>query len=281
MTFKKGYTPWNKGLTKETNERVKKSVEKRKLNLDEKEIIKLYQEKKFNCSQIAKKFNCSRAHILNILKRNNIKRYPLGFFIRGKTTWNKGLKGIKTSDKGYIPWNKGLTKEDSRIAKLSEKTTKTILKRGSLRGEKNPMFGENHSEKTKVKMSNKKNKYYEEHPEAIEEIKKRRAKQILPVKDTKIEVKIQNYLRELGIEFFTHQYMKIPHGYQCDILIPYLNLVIECDGDYWHKYPIGRDIDNIRTKELIEKGFKVLRLWEFEIKEMSISEFKGKLEKFK
>ncbi|GAG67123.1 unnamed protein product [marine sediment metagenome] len=42
-----------------------------------------------------------------------------------------------------------------------------------------------------------------------------------------------------------------------------MNLVIECDGDYWHKYPVGRDIDHIRTKELIQKGFKVLRLWEF------------------
>ena len=71
--------------------------------------------------------------------------------------------------------------------------------------------------------------------------------------------------------------MKIKHGYQCDILIPSMNLVIECDGDYWHKYPVGNDIDHIRTKELIEKGFKVLRLWEFEIKNMGLNDFKIKL----
>lgn len=111
-----------------------------------------------------------------------------------------------------------------------------------------------------------------------EETKKKisiaRRKQVFPLKDTKIEIKIQNFLKKLGIEFFTHKYIKIEHGYQCDILIPSMNLVIECDGDYWHKYPIGNDIDHIRTKELIEKGFKVLRLWEFEIKPMRINKFK-------
>jgi len=114
--------------------------------------------------------------------------------------------------------------------------------------------------------------------ETIEKIKKARAKQILPVKDTKIEIKIQNFLKQLRIEYFTHQYMKIEHGYQCDILIPSMNLVIECDGDYWHKYPIGLDKDHIRTKELLEKGFKVLRLWECEIKELDLHSFKNKLE---
>jgi very-short-patch-repair endonuclease len=87
-------------------------------------------------------------------------------------------------------------------------------------------------------------------------------------------------LQERFIYFLTHQYIKdIEHGYQCDILIPSMNLVIECDGDYWHKYPIGRDIDRIRTSELLEKGFKVLRLWEFEIKKILIQEFKDKINK--
>jgi very-short-patch-repair endonuclease len=56
-----------------------------------------------------------------------------------------------------------------------------------------------------------------------------------------------------------------------------MNLVIECDGNYWHKYPTGTDIDHIRTDELIDKGFKVLRLWEFEIKDMDINRFKNRL----
>jgi very-short-patch-repair endonuclease len=56
-----------------------------------------------------------------------------------------------------------------------------------------------------------------------------------------------------------------------------MNLILETDGNYWHSYPIGREIDNIRTKELIEKGFKVLRLWEIDIKSMDLESFKGRL----
>ncbi len=118
-------------------------------------------------------------------------------------------------------------------------------------------------------------------PKKAEEIRKKiktaRAKQIFPLEDTSIEVKIQNFLKELGIEFFTHQHMSIKHSYQCDIFIPSLNLVVECDGDYWHRYPTGTEIDHIRTKELIQKGFRVLRLWEFEIKDMNLNNFKDKL----
>ncbi len=115
-------------------------------------------------------------------------------------------------------------------------------------------------------------------PKERKRMRNQRIKQILPVKDTTIEIKIQEFLKLLGIDFFTHKYIKeIEHGYQCDILIPSMNLVIECDGNYWHKYPIGNDIDNIRTKELIEKGFKVLRLWENEIRVMTMKDFKERL----
>ena len=39
----------------------------------------------------------------------------------------------------------------------------------------------------------------------------------------------------------------------------------------------GRDIDHIRTSELIQKGFKVLRLWECEIKILELDKFKNKI----
>jgi very-short-patch-repair endonuclease len=99
-----------------------------------------------------------------------------------------------------------------------------------------------------------------------------RSKIVLPVKDTSIEVKIQSFLKELNIKFVTHKYININHGYQCDIFIPSLNLVIECDGDYWHKYPNGREIDKTRTQELIQKGYKVLRLWGSDIDKMTIKD---------
>jgi very-short-patch-repair endonuclease len=71
----------------------------------------------------------------------------------------------------------------------------------------------------------------------------------------------------------TEKYINIKHGYQCDVFIPKMKLIIECDGNYWHKYPIGRDIDKIRTRELLNNGFKVLRLWESDINKMDLNKF--------
>ncbi len=134
----------------------------------------------------------------------------------------------------------------------------------------------------------KKNGWFKNPEETKKKIKAARAKQILPLKDTKIELKIQNFLKQLGIPFFTHKYIKIKHGYRCDILIPSMNMVIEADGDYWHGNPtlypnpnnwqqehINRD--RIRTIELIAKGFKVLRLWGCNIDKMDLDDFKDRL----
>ena len=121
--------------------------------------------------------------------------------------------------------------------------------------------------------------------------KERRAKQIFPIKDTSIEVKIQNFLKELGIEYYSHFWVNdIKNKYQCDIFIPVQNkikqkMVIECDGNWWHGnpqiYPNPNKMqirqikeDNIRTSELIGNGFKVIRLWETEIKVMELNNFK-------
>ncbi len=193
------------------------------------------------------------------------------FYNKENGVWNKGKKIPQMSGENH--WNYGNKMSNKHKEKLFN-GQKKYLENG------NYWKGKKHTEEHIKNQSESHLKYYKEHPEAIEEMRKRRAKQILPVKDTSIEIKIQNFLKKLGIEFFTHQYMKeIDHGYQCDILIPSMNLVIECDGDYWHKYPIGREIDHIRTKELIQKGFKVLRLWEFEIKAMSLNQFKNNLKK--
>ncbi len=145
---------------------------------------------------------------------------------------------------------------------VTEKQRATLFKKGYDERRVKTQFKDGHSTTDKTILA----------------LKKSRAKQILPLNDTKIEVKIQMFLKELRVDFFTHQYMnEIEHSYQCDILIPSMNLVVECDGDYWHKYPVGLEKDHIRTKELIEKGFKVLRLWENEIKRMDINDFKERL----
>ncbi len=195
----------------------------------------------------------------------------------------------KFREKGIAP-NKGrkFSKEWKENMSLANKgkhhSTSTEFKKGCISLRK----GKKLSKETKRKIGEtlKKRKiapitrFENLSEETIEKIRRARARQILPIKDSSIEVKIQNYLKQLKIDFFTHQYIKnIEHGYQCDIWIPSMELIIECDGDYWHKYPEGRNIDKIRTKELIEKGFKVLRLWEREIRVMNIDDFKERLSK--
>lgn len=159
-------------------------------------------------------------------------------FKKGLEPWNKGKKGIMPT-----PWNKG------------KKGLQAAWNKGQL-----GKF--HHSEDAKLK------------------IKERRASQIFPKKDSIPEILIQNFLKRLNIKFVAHKYMgEIEHAYQCDIFIPSLNIIIEIDGDYWHgnknnpRYQILNDyqrkrieVDKIRTNELIEKGYVVLRFWESDIK---------------
>lgn len=204
---------------------------------------------------------------------------------KGRILSKKTKRKISESNKGQIPWNKGKhhseeTKKKMSLANKGKKhleetkrkisvTNKKLFKKGILK----PFWKGKHLYKEAIK----KQKEFWNTPEMKRFAKERRAKIILPLKDSSIEIKIQNFLKQLRIEFFTHQYMKIPHGYQCDILIPSMNMVIECDGDYWHKYPIGREIDKIRTFELLQKGFNVLRFWECEIRKMELNDFSNRL----
>ena len=212
-----------------------------------------------------------------------IKRDSKGRFTKGSSNpWNKGIKmwDTRKHPRGSLG-KKRIHSEETKKKISLHKKGKSIWPNGRIFSEETKQkmseSGKNRIKNNRGSPPFKKGKENIAYNLSKEERKQKRAKQN-PTFMSSIEVKIQNFLKQLKIEFFTHQYMKeIEHGYQCDILIPSMNLVIECDGDYWHKYPIGNELDHIRTKELIEKGFKVLRLWEIEIKSMDINQFKNKL----
>jgi very-short-patch-repair endonuclease len=203
--------------------------------------------------------------------------------MRGKHFSKESKIKMSESHKNKIPWNKGLTKETDERVRLIRKTPMSNVCKKIVRTRREKKNYQ-HSKESKIKMSESHknkipwNKGKTPSEKEIMRLKEMRKNQIFPKKDTKIEIKVREFLEELKIEYFQHKYIsEITHSYQCDFFIPSMNLVIECDGNYWHKYPTGRDIDHIRTKELLEKGFKVLRLWEFEIKEMDLNKFKEKL----
>lgn len=116
-------------------------------------------------------------------------------------------------------------------------------------------------------------KHYSQKTEFTSERSKTiRADIIFPKQDTKIEKKMQGFLKELQISFIAHKRIRnIVHAYNCDLFIPSLNLVIECDGNYWHNYPIGTVIDHQRNREMRERGYKVLRIWEEEIRDLKLN----------
>jgi G:T-mismatch repair DNA endonuclease (very short patch repair protein) len=216
---------------------------------------------KMSKSQLGKKlsekhrYNLSKAKIginkgKHLSPNTEIKK---GQHISSKTEYKKGT----------IPWNKDIKidrnkyKKMGHFSKHSDKTKEIFSK--IHKGQKAWNIG--------LKGYKNKGTFTVE----------RRKEIIVPKKDTSIEVKIQNYLKELNIEFLTHRYMNIEHGYQCDILIPSINLVIECFGDYWHNYPNGNSVDITRGIELRKAGYKVLVFWEREIRAMQLSDLKNKL----
>lgn len=161
----------------------------------------------------------------------------------------------------------------SKSEKLHENSKNSILiKNNSI---KKYHLGYKHSDEVKNRIRHNPSRYsfptgklnpgINKSKETIAKIKEKRLYQKILKKDTKPEIIIQNLLQNMGIKFVKHKpIVDIPHRYQCDLFIE-PNIIIECDGDYYHKYPLGRGVDEIRTKELKNKGYKVLRFWENEI----------------
>ena len=80
---------------------------------------------------------------------------------------------------------------------------------------------------------------------------------------TSIETKVYEELKKRG--FLFEQQKFINGKFIVDAYIPVLNLVIECDGDYWHSLERVQKRDKAKNAYLIKCGFNLLRLTETEI----------------
>ena len=65
--------------------------------------------------------------------------------------------------------------------------------------------------------------------------------------------------------------------YSVDILLTDYNIIIECNGRYWHDKPKSREKNKQRDIKIEKEGYKVLRFWDDEIKK-NIKECMEKIE---
>ena len=249
------------------------SLKSNKWGITKEFLEKEYFQKKNSLLVISKKTSIPYETLYYYLKKFNLPTISSSEFMTGRRNskstefkansvpWNKGKTKVQ------VAWNKGKNLNLAYRKKISKSTKKAMA---------NPTIKSKIS-KTQFKKGfqpwnkNKKGVYSQE---TIEKIKKARLIQKFPKKDTSIELILFNLLDDLSINYRRH--FPIETICQVDVFIE-PNMVIFADGDYWHANPkfystsltkaqiVNRTRDRKVNKELIQKGYVVLRLWEVDL----------------
>jgi G:T-mismatch repair DNA endonuclease (very short patch repair protein) len=202
--------------------------------------------------------------------------------------------GEKNGMFGKTGPNKGLTKDNSeRMKTASEKislTRKKLYSEGILdvSGKKNGMWGKkswnsglDKNQDSRITWGEKSSIAAKERWENLSQQEKDdkifilNKSNKLKKKDTKIEIKMESLLTNLEIDFIKQHQVK---NWVFDFYLPEINLVIECQGDYWHSNPNIFDHNNLsemqmknierderKRKYLVENNIHHLFFWENEI----------------
>jgi len=200
------------------------------------------------------------------LARRGCHNSPLTEFKRGQVSGpNNPFYGKHHSEKTRMRWSK--IRRGRRCPQIS-KTRKRLFAEGKLI---HPWKGKHLTEniKTKIGKANEgkipwnkgKNGIYSK--VTLEKIREARLNRIFPVKDTDIEILMQDELRRRGVNFERHT--PICGICQPDIIFPERRIAVFCDGDYWHGLPEVQAKDRRQEKALRQRGWNVLRFWEHEI----------------
>jgi len=154
MTYKKGHVPWNRGLTKETDERVKKlsesyclTMKKRYPNWIRGHLGKPHSsdaKKKMSLRRLGKTYEEIYGKNANLMRECRRQNCVLKPFKNGHKPWNKGLtketdlriarnaKGMlgNQRSKGCVPWNKGKKMMKDKYPKYwsEDRLQKVIMK---------------------------------------------------------------------------------------------------------------------------------------------------------
>jgi G:T-mismatch repair DNA endonuclease (very short patch repair protein) len=278
---------------------------KKQWNKQEENLVKeLYCEKGLSAESIAIILKRSKISVWSKIKRLKLKHSEEQIY-KIKSQLRSGKNNPMY---GKNAWCKGLTKETNEIirtkSKLTSQTRKLLFSKNILNicGENNPMYGliswnngltketspilKESGAKTSI---SKKNNWIALPEEEKNKIRKHcaiigsRCKKKL----TTIEIKVKSFLEQLGIDFIQNYYCG---GFVFDFFIKSKNLVIECQGDYWHSNPRKYSDLNIneiqknnknrdeRKKEYIQNNnINGLFIWEYDIR-YNFSEVKTTIE---
>jgi len=241
MGVKKGNIPWNKGkkdiYSKETKEKIRKSVEQ------------LWKDDDYRNMQSESKSNSDAYKNKGIKQSITMKKLWENPEIRKEASQNlikvfeENPQMIKNMSSAKIKnWQDDDYREKQTISR------------------KNSILYQNRSIKQRETLV----ETYKEHPELKEKCRKGGLNsRCLQKSPSSIEIKMAIELEKQDIYFI--QQMKILDKYRVDFLIDD-NIIVECDGDYWHNLPNIKEKDKIRDENLRNNGFTVLRFWEHEIK---------------
>ena len=238
------YPSWRQGLNKETDPRILASAEKAKLTFDKK--------RKENLRRIEEKYGKSIKEIINNLY------------------WNENL------NQETIAKRIGLSRE--KIIKFMKEFN--IFKRpnyehiASIKGINRPQYGKTWEDLYGIKEAKRRKDTMS--LISRRNIIRRLRNNEMPFLNTKIEIKVGKELTKRRIPYIS-QY-PVDRKFVCDFVIPGFNIVIECDGDYWHANPKIYDRNNLGIRQkrniqrdkfkdlyLSEKGWKVFRFFELDI----------------
>lgn len=235
--FKRGFIPWNKGGTSRLKGGHLSEEHKMRISLAKKgKQLPEKTKRKISLALMGRQFSEESKQKMSLA---SLGRKPTRGML-GKKHSEETKKKLSLFFRGF-----GLGR------KLSEET-KRKLSVYHLEYPTMGMQGKHHSEKTKKKMSFTRTL----NPNRV-------------FKDTSIELKIQNLLKENGIEFE----INYPILGRPDIFIK-PNICIFADGCYWHKCSEcgfeesvrkEREKDEKITRQLQSEGYTVIRLWEHEI----------------
>lgn len=167
--------------------------------------------------------------------KNKEYREKLEKSLKGRKFSEEGKKSLSEGQKGKQGYWKGKHLSEDHKRKISE----------AEKGKIPPWKGTKLSIDHKMKIMNSVSKYFENNKSGI-------------------ELKVENQLRKYGIKYFIQKPLDNGH-FIIDFYLPEYQLVVECNGDYWHSRLERKKRDKELEEYVLSKGKDILWLWEHEI----------------